>query len=94
MKIRVPSLETAQNIAKMIVGFTTVRVVKTVIHNNIDTDLSKSQKAQVWVGSAAIAMTVADKCEKYTDKYIKDLYELGREMKDSIDTNASPAINE
>lgn len=94
MQIRIPSKETAQKIASAIVGFTTARVVKTVISNNIDDDLSKAQKAQAWVGTAAIAMVVSDATEKWTDEFVEKLYVGGSEVKKQIDQQKTSTITE
>lgn len=89
LTLRAPSLETTQKIVKTIVGFTTARVVKTVIYNNTPNPetLTKAQNAQVWIGSAAIAMTVADRVEAYTDKFVADFYAAGSEIKTQIDAD-------
>jgi hypothetical protein len=68
------TLKTFKKIVKWIVGLSTMFTVKNVIENNT-TPENRRQKAEVWVGSAAIGQVVAAKTEAHAGAFIDSIVE-------------------
>lgn len=65
-------LDAAKNTVTAIVGFSTARVVRTIIANNTDdeTDSTPTDKVAVEVSSLVLGAMVADATKEYTSRKI------------------------
>lgn len=64
-------LEAAKTAAKIVVGFGTATIVKTIISNNVQTD-DLPNKVAVAAGSFVLGSMVADLAARYTDAKIEE----------------------
>jgi phosphate/sulfate permease len=67
--------ETTKLVVSTIVGFSTSFTVASVLKNNVQPK-SKLQEAEVWIGSTATGLLVADMTQKSTDKYVDTIFDI------------------
>ena len=67
-------IETVKNITRAVIGASVWWVVSNIIDNNVSPE-NRRQKAEVWIGSAAIGWVVAEQTDLYVDRKIDKMFE-------------------